>query len=107
MSGPLLENLKTKLNTPLGGKDARDVKDAVAKVIKVPAKPDRWAIWNAMAVVYVLSSGKYRHLLPSNTLAMQLEFLKPVAYTDRLKARAASPRFREMFDSWENRTFPG
>jgi methyltransferase (TIGR00027 family) len=107
MSGPLLEKLQSKLTSPIGGKERRDVTDVVAKAIKVPAKPDRFAIWNAEAVVYVLSNPRYRHLLPSNTLAMQIEFLKPVAYTDKLKSRCSSPRFREMFDTWEARIFPG
>lgn len=95
-----MENLSEKLSKQIELPD-------MARVIKIPVKPDKMAILVAKAVVYVLSSPRFRHLMEPNVLESQLAFLANVVHSDSLRAKYAKPGYRDFYDKWEQRCFPG
>lgn len=75
--------------------------------MKPKEKPSSNAIIVAKAVAFVLSQPETRHLMPPETLALQLEMLKPVAKASALKRLLRQGWFRESVKKFEDRVFPG
>lgn len=104
MKGPMLDKLQAKLKEPVVQGDARA---AVARLTKVRAKPDKYAILTAQCVAVVLSDPKYKHLMPPNTLPVLLGYMQKVLPLEAFKKRISKAAARDNFFRWENRTFPG
>lgn len=79
----------------------------VSNVVRIHAKPDRYAIWIGKSVAFILSPGKYRHLLPPSVLETQLAFLKGVVDIDSWRAKCGDAGFRRRLEKIEDRLFPG
>ena len=79
----------------------------VSNVIRVHAKPDRFAIWIAKAVVFVLTPGRYRRLLGPEVYETQLAFLKGVADSERWRKQCNEESYRKRLEGLENKLFPG
>src|SRR5436190_15538285 len=79
----------------------------VGKVIRVHAKPDRFAIWIAKAVVFVLTPGRYRRLLAPEAYEAQLAFLKGVTDSERWRKACNDESRRKRTEALENKLFPG
>ena len=104
MKGPLLDKLQSKLKEPVIQGDARD---AVARLAKVRAKPDKYAILTAQYTAVVLIDTRYRHLMAANTLPVLWGYLDKVMPVEAFKKKISKPSVRENFFRWENKTFPG
>jgi methyltransferase (TIGR00027 family) len=79
----------------------------MGKVIRVHAKPDRYAIWIAKAVAFVLAPGRYRHLMSPNVLETQLAFLKGVTDVDSWREKCSEGGYRTRLEKFEERLLPG
>src|SRR6476469_480935 len=79
----------------------------VSNVIKVRAKPDRFAIWIAKSVVFILSPGRYRHLLSPKVLETQLAFIKGVTDTEGWRSKCRECGYRTRLEKLEEKLFPG
>jgi methyltransferase (TIGR00027 family) len=104
MKGPLLDKLQSKLKEPVIQGDARD---AVARLARVRAKPDKYAILTAQYTAVVLIDTKFRHLMPANTLPVLWGYLQKVMPVEAFKKKISKPSVRDNFYRWENKTFPG
>lgn len=79
----------------------------VSKVIRVAAKPDRFAIWIAKAVCFVLTPTRYRQLLGQQVYETQFAFLRSTIDVERWKEKCNEIGFRNRVDKLEAKLFPG
>jgi len=79
----------------------------VSNVIRIHAKPDRFAIWTAKSVAFILTPGRYRHLLAPGVLDTQLAFLKGVIDADSWREKCLELGYRGRLEKVEQRLFPG
>lgn len=91
-----LKQLKEKVKVP-----------DVSNVVRIHAKPDRYAIWTAKAVAFTLTPGRYRHLLGPKVLETQLAFLKGVIDADSWKDKCMSNGYRARLEKFEAKLLPG
>lgn len=88
-------------------KDQAPAVPDMSNVIKLAAKPNRYAIWSAKAVAFVLTPPRYRHLLPADVLETQLAFLREVVNVDGWRRKCGEGAFRTRLEKLEDKYFPG
>ena len=79
----------------------------VSKVIRVPAKPDRYAIWTAKAVCFILTPTRYRQLMGQQTYETQFAFLRSTIDIESWREKCNELGYRERIDKLEAKLFPG
>jgi methyltransferase (TIGR00027 family) len=79
----------------------------VSKVIRVYAKPDRYAIWIAKAVAFIVTPPRQRKMMGSDVLNTQLAFLKGVIDSESWKEKCADLGFRSRTEKIEAKLLPG
>ncbi len=93
-AGEKLKNIKVK--TP-----------DVSKVIRIHAKPDRYAIWTAKAVAFMLTPPRQRRMMGQDVVEMQYAFLKGVIDSESWREKCSELGFRERFEKMEAKLLPG
>ena len=91
-----LDKLKSRVKVP-----------DVSNVVRIHAKPDRFAIWTGKAVVFVLAPGRFRHLMAPNVMETQLAFLKGVVDTESWRDKCTELGYRGRLEKLEDKLFPG
>lgn len=79
----------------------------VNQVLKIAAKPDRFAIWIAKSVVFILTPGRYRTLMSPDVLETQSAFLRTVVDPQSWRSKCANEGFRRRVEWIESLLFPG
>jgi methyltransferase (TIGR00027 family) len=79
----------------------------VSNVIRLAAKPDRYAIWIAKAVCFVLTPTRCRHLLGQQAYETQLAFLRTTIDIERWKEKCKELGYRARLEKLEAKLFPG
>jgi methyltransferase (TIGR00027 family) len=79
----------------------------VSNVVRIHAKPDRYAILTGKFVAFTLAPGRYRHLMAPNVLDTQLAFLKGVVDIDSWRDKCTDQGFRGRAEKIEAKLFPG
>lgn len=97
----------SKLDKIKALKDQAVTMPDVTKVIRIHARPDRYAIWIGKAVAFVLAQPRYRAMMPPEVFEIQLAFLKEVTNSERWRKKINNPGFRARLEKLEERLFPG
>ena len=66
----------------------------VSKVIRVHAKPDRYAIWIAKAVAFILTPPRQRRMMGQDVVNTQYAFLKGVIDSEAWREKCGNLGFR-------------
>ena len=86
----------------------KQVKVKVPEVkLRVPAKPDRFAIWIAKAVCFVLTPTRCRSLLGQQAFETQFAFLRGVIDIESWREKCSDAGYRKRLEKMEGRLFPG
>lgn len=79
----------------------------VSNVIKLKAKPDRFAIWIAKAVCFILTPTRCRQLIGPGAYETQFAFLRSIIDIEKWREKCNNAGFRERVHRLEERFFPG
>jgi len=79
----------------------------VSKVIRVHAKPDRFAIWTAKAVAFMLTPPRQRKMMGQDVVETQYAFLKGVIDSEHWREKCSELGFRERLHKMETKLLPG